>query len=181
MLFTTNGGERSGRTGFLVELMRYLPVDSFGKALRNRELPEDSGRETKLQTIARYKFTLAFENSIARDYVTEKFYDPLIAGSVPVYRGAPNAHDFAPADQCFIDAGQFAGPRDLADYLLRLAAEPDQYESYLAWKHEPFRPRFIELAESQSTDPRVRLCRKVIAELPSHRVSTQSWLRRLLP
>lgn len=40
---------------------------------------------------------MAFENVIAMDYVTEKFYDPLIAGSVLVYLGAPNIADFARA------------------------------------------------------------------------------------
>ena len=66
---------------------------------------------------ARYKFTLAFENTVTPDYVTEKLYEPLIAGSVPVYRGAPNVADFAPAPRCFIDAADFAGPAELAAYL----------------------------------------------------------------
>jgi len=43
--------------------MHYLAVDSYGPSLRNRRLPvEDRGRETNLAVIARYRFTLAFEN-----------------------------------------------------------------------------------------------------------------------
>ena len=42
--------------------------------------------------------------------MTEKFYDPLLTGSVPVYLGAPNVAEHAPAAQCYIDVRDFAGP-----------------------------------------------------------------------
>ena len=87
--FASNSRDRSGRSRYVSELMQHLPVDSYGRSLGNRTLVRDEGRRTKLETIARYKFTLAFENSISQDYVTEKFFDPLLAGSVPVYLGAP--------------------------------------------------------------------------------------------
>ena len=119
---------------------------------------EAIGRQTKLKTIAPYKFTLAFENSITRDYVSDKFYDPLIAGSVPVYRGAPNIDEFAPGDGCYVNAAEFGGPRELAEYLQMLDADPERYRAYLAWKDQPFRARFLELVESQRSDARCRLC-----------------------
>lgn len=34
----------------------------------------------KVQTLKRYKFSLAFENSNEEDYVTEKFFQSLVAG-----------------------------------------------------------------------------------------------------
>src|SRR5262249_26803074 len=112
VLFISNASPRSGRTEYLTELMQYMPIHSCGRWCPNRALPEDRGRDSKRETIARYKFTLAFENSLARDYVTEKLYDPLIAGSVPVYQGAPNADEFAPGELCFVNADDFGGPRD---------------------------------------------------------------------
>jgi hypothetical protein len=150
---------RSGRTEYVRELMQQITVDSYGRSLRNRTLAEDHGRETKLATIARYKFTLAFENSIARDYVTEKFFEPLIAGSVPVYLGAPNVADFAPGERCFINTGDFAGPRELAAELLRLANDEDAYQALLAWKTQPFSERFLQLVDHHRIHPLCRLCR----------------------
>ena len=49
--------DRSGRTDYVRELMRHLPVDSYGRSLHNRSLPTDEGPKTKLETIARYRFT----------------------------------------------------------------------------------------------------------------------------
>lgn len=149
--------DRSGRLDYVRELMRYLPVDCYGKCLNNRALLEDKGRETKLETLARYKFTLAFENSIARDYVTEKIFDSLTAGSVPVYLGAPNIQDFVPGEHCFINASDFRDPRALADYLLHLAANESEYESYLAWKDAPLAPTFLERAARYDEGPFSRL------------------------
>ena len=142
--FASNDRDKCGRMEHARDLMRYLQVDSYGKSLRNRELLEDRGTITKLETIARYKFTLAFENAISQDYVTEKFYQPLIVGSVPVYRGAPNIDDFAPGEHCFINATDFRSPRELSEYLLHLAAHDAEYESYLSWKEKPFAARFLE-------------------------------------
>lgn len=40
--------------------------------------------------IARYKFVIAYENSVCNDYITEKLWRPLSLGVVPIYFGAPN-------------------------------------------------------------------------------------------
>lgn len=159
--FASNRFEKSGRTGYVRQLMETLPVHSYGRSLKNRTLPEDLGKETKFDTIARYKFTLAFENSISRDYVTEKFFEPLIAGSVPVYRGAPNVRDFAPGEHCFIDATRFSGPRELGEYLSKLARNDSEYESYLHWKTQPLNPRFLQMAEQFGSHPLGRLSAKL--------------------
>jgi hypothetical protein len=159
VVFSSNTREHSGRSRYLTELMKYIRVDSYGRWKPNRVIQEDRGRETKLDTIARYKFTLAFENSLAKDYVSEKFFDPLIAGSVPVYQGTATIETFAPANRCFINVHDFGGPRELADYLLLLDREPARYAAYLQWKDHPFRRSFMELVGSQHEDYRRRLCR----------------------
>ena len=43
-----------------------------------------------LKILAGYKFTLAFENAIGDDYITEKLWRPYKLGSVPVYLGSPS-------------------------------------------------------------------------------------------
>jgi Glycosyltransferase family 10 (fucosyltransferase) C-term len=111
--------------------------------------------------MARYKFTLAFENSISADYVTEKFFDALIAGSVPVYRGAPNVGKFAPAQHCYIDVSLFPGPRELAEYLRHLDKSPAEYAAYLEWKTRPLDPKFVTMARRFAGSPLRRLAAKL--------------------
>jgi hypothetical protein len=41
--------------------------------------------------LSSYKFSLAMENAVCDDYVTEKFWRPFIAGSVPIVFGSSKA------------------------------------------------------------------------------------------
>ncbi len=156
--FVSSRFNGSGRLKYVRQLMEHLKVDSYGRCLNNRTLQEDLGVQTKLDTIARYKFTLAFENSISPDYVTEKFFQPLMAGSVPVYLGAPNVETFAPGERCFIDASQYRSPRELAEHLLWLDRTETEYQAFLRWKTQPLRPAFLDLKRRFSGDPLPRLC-----------------------
>jgi alpha-1,3-fucosyltransferase 10 len=137
VLFQSTKIDKSGRNAFIAELMRYTKIDSYGRFLRNRYVNGvDQWRPTKLAVIGRYHFCLAFENSIAPDYVTEKLFDPLRAGTIPVYRGAPNFQEFVP-EGSFINADLFDGPKDLANYLHYLVQNPKQYENYFEWRQRP--------------------------------------------
>jgi len=159
--FASNWLEYSGRTRYVAGLMRYLEVHSYGKCLNNCPLSNDRGEKTKLEIIARYKFNLAFENAIEEDYVTEKFFEPLIAGTVPVYLGAPNVEEFAPGDCCYIDVRKFPDPRDLAEYLSFLAGNDAAYGEFLAWRSRPLRPAFRKLAERAGRNPFSLLFQKI--------------------
>lgn len=54
----------------------------------------DLYNEELLHFISKYKFIIAFENSICDDYITEKLWRPLIVGSVPIYLGSPTVEVF---------------------------------------------------------------------------------------
>ena len=41
--------------------------------------------------LATYKFTIAMENGVCSDYITEKFWRPFIVGSVPIIFGSPTS------------------------------------------------------------------------------------------
>jgi UDP:flavonoid glycosyltransferase YjiC (YdhE family) len=159
--FISSGHDRSGRQAYVSELMRHVEVHSYGAWRRNRTLPQDRGRETKLAVLARYAFTLAFENAIAEDYVTEKLFDPLAVGSVPVYLGAPNAARFAPGEGCYIDVADFPEPRALARRLLALRDDEAAYAELLAWKQRPLRSELLALAERFRESGWARLCREL--------------------
>lgn len=159
--FVSSDVNRSERTEFLRELMKYLPVHCYGKLFRNRTVERDRGAETRKEIYSRYKFVLAMENALAPDYVTEKFYEPFEAGSVPVYRGAPNVARLAPADDCFINASDYDSPQSLAKFLLQLADDPQRYEKMMAWRQRPFLPSFETLLNRSQESIWLRLCRRI--------------------
>jgi len=156
--FVSGAVDRSGRSTYLRELVRHIEVDSYGSFLRNRSLAEDHGRATKVAVIAEYRFAIAFENARGTDYVTEKFFDPLLAGTVPVYLGAPNIEEFAPGRDAYIDAAAYE-PAELAALLTRLSNDDEAYQQHFAWKAEPLRPTFTRLLEPERQRPLRRLVR----------------------
>lgn len=161
--FISSPFDQSGRVPLLESLMQEMPIDSYGKILRNCDAPVEASGGAKRAVVARYKFTIAFENPICTDYVTEKFFDPLLAGSVPVYLGAPNVEEFAPGDHCYIDASRFDGPRALARHLMALANDDALYAELLWWKSRPLRPSFRGMIDKIRTNPFERLA-KLIGE-----------------
>ena len=69
------------------------------------------------------------------DSVTEKIYDALIAGAVPVYLGAPNIEEFVPSGS-YIDVRSFSGPRELSQFLIEVANDPKRYEKFHEWRKQ---------------------------------------------
>lgn len=159
--FASNSFALNNRYELFGELMKYIKIDSCGKSQNNCKLERDTGRMTKLETISSYFFYLAFENSNCVDYVSEKMFDGLLAGTVPVYLGAPNVDEYLPGNNCIIKVSDYPSAADLASHLLDLSKDIERYESYLAWKKEPLRETFLELARTQEAPALRRLCARI--------------------
>jgi hypothetical protein len=155
--FISGRADRSGRTDYLAELMRHIAVDSYGTVLNTRQIENDGGKTSKLTAISRYRFTIAFENAIDPDYVTEKLYQPLMAGSVPVYLGAPNVAEFAPSPASYIDVRDFRDPAHLARHLLALCTDETAYAVHHAWRSQPLADGFVGILQSTRSPPVCRL------------------------
>ena len=130
----------SDRDSYVQELMKYVTIDSYGKCLHNKDLPGHlvdpltfSSKEI-LSLVSKSKFTLAFENARCHDYITEKFWRPLYAGSVPIVLGSPSIKDWAPTNHSVIVADDFSSPKALAEYLHYLDENDKEYEKYLEYK-----------------------------------------------
>ena len=80
-----------------------------------------------------YKFYLAFENSLCLDYVTEKFYYSYEHNMVPVVFGWADYSLHGPPGS-YINALDFNSVKDLADHLLFLDRNDDEYMKYFAWR-----------------------------------------------
>ena len=142
--------------------MQYTDIDSYGKLYHNCELPvEDRGRDTLLSVIGDYQFVISFENAIGKDYVTEKFFNPLLAGTVPVYLGAPNIREFAPGENCFLDVSAFDSPEGVAVFMNQCYDDEALYERFHAWRKRPLLLSFTNKLEQVRSNPLTRLCQKI--------------------
>jgi hypothetical protein len=74
--------------------------------------------------LAPYRFHIAIENSVADDYWTEKFADPILRNCFPIYCGCPNMADyFDPSSYSVIDLSR---PEEaIANIRQLLASAPD--------------------------------------------------------
>jgi len=91
--------------------------------------------ESKVNVLATAKFALVFENSIRPDYATEKLFQAVVAGALPVVWGAPEAALFLPGGSAsYVNALEFATPQALADYLVWLDGNHTRYLEYFAWR-----------------------------------------------
>jgi hypothetical protein len=100
------------REAFFRALSRYKRVDAPGRSMNNMAgidpVPGQIDWKAKVEFLSAYKFVIAFENSSAPGYNTEKLSHAIEACSMPIYWGDPeigrsfnpgrfiNAHDYLP-------------------------------------------------------------------------------------
>jgi hypothetical protein len=79
----------------------------------------------KASIFRKTKFIYCYENSKnIPNYITEKIFDAMMSGSVPIYLGANNVTKYIPLN-CFVDARNFGSIEELHQHLLNI--DPSQY------------------------------------------------------
>ncbi|KFK39282.1 hypothetical protein AALP_AA3G224400 [Arabis alpina] len=152
--FISNCGARNFRLQALEALMETdVMIDSYGSCHRNKD-----GRVGKVEALKHYKFSLAFENTNEEDYVTEKFFQSLVAGSVPVVVGAPNIEEFAPSPDSFLHIKQMTDIEPVAKRMKYLADNPVAYNQTLRWKQDGPSDSFKALVDMAAVHSSCRLC-----------------------
>uniref|UniRef100_A0A3B5KK60 Fucosyltransferase n=1 Tax=Xiphophorus couchianus TaxID=32473 RepID=A0A3B5KK60_9TELE len=119
------------RAKYYNEFKNHINIQTFGRAFNKHIADKDYN-----PIVSSCKFYLAFENSVHEDYITEKLYNPLSLGTVPVVLGPTreNYEIFVPRD-AFIHVDDFKTPKELlADYLLLLDKNEELYLGYFKWR-----------------------------------------------
>lgn len=134
----SNWSESHARVALYYQLRRYIQIDVYGRA--GRPVPVGT---SVVHLIGRYTFYLALENSQHTDYITEKLWNAVKAGAVPVVLGPSrqNYERFLPPE-AFIHVDDFSTVRELARYLLMLRRSPAKMRRHLDWRgsyslHQP--------------------------------------------
>lgn len=158
------------RERFVQQLMAHGPVDCPGRVLNNtRRLPPNpvgdatdaavsNAQLAKLEFLSSYRFTVAFENTSAHGYITEKIVHPLIAGSIPVYWGSPDVAERYNPD-AFVNCHDFGSFGEVIERILEIEGDPSRLEamrrapmlhadSCIPELHKHLEARWRELAEA---------------------------------
>ncbi len=133
---------------FLDTLSRYKKVDCYGAAGYNNPNIAKDPHKTLIngkrghrygdndRIYQHYKFVIAFENSIADGYITEKIIIPMSANAIPLYWGTPSVNKYFNPDS-FLSCDNYESLSAMA----RAVIELDQDEQrYLAMLRQPFFP-----------------------------------------
>jgi len=140
--FASNCGYvHSNREKYAKEMMKYIKIDSYGRCARNRYLPVGQTNkspnhiEFKLDLISKYKFYLSFENSFCLGYITEKPFECLESGTIPIIMTHPTTLSSLPRGS-YIYVGNFTSAKQLSEYIDHLENNPMEYKKYFEWRSD---------------------------------------------
>ncbi|MCX8487892.1 MAG: glycosyltransferase family 10, partial [Opitutales bacterium] len=118
------GGHRR-RLRFVEQLLELSPMPRFGRGFR--DLPD------KWDGLAPFRYSVAVENSRHDHYWTEKIADCFLAGTVPIYWGAPNIKEYFPEEAMIVI--DTLDPAEVAR-IIKAEATPEAYQRRLPALHE---------------------------------------------
>jgi hypothetical protein len=128
------------RNAIVTEIMNNTRIDQYGGCFKNMKTPDWAKRSrafgaSKIKILQTYKFSLALENAAVSSYVSEKVYQAMEAGTIPIYWGADDVKDFLPPGS-FIDVRDFPTQKQLTTHLKRVAANETLFLEYFQWGRE---------------------------------------------
>jgi hypothetical protein len=163
------------RSKILAEIAKHITIYSFGSCtppLAKKAKVADVypmcanlstvGKMAEKECVLSYsKFSLSIENVQEHNYVTEKLYQALAMGAIPIYWGAPNAQDLIPhANSALI----FTDLKDIQPLMARvknISASEEVWNNHTRWKDGRFSDGFLGLIRHQRGSMFCRLCEHI--------------------
>ncbi|MGX5688864.1 glycosyltransferase family 10 domain-containing protein [Arcticibacter tournemirensis] len=151
-----NHDVHGNRTQIFDALKEIATIDSGGAFLNNTPDLKIKYRDNKREFISKYKFNICPENSNSKGYVTEKVFEAIYSGCIPVYWGSNNNPE---PDVLNKDAILFySGPESLPDLkkkVLELWENKKLYNDFIS--QEKFLPHATEYVWDTLSDFHHRL------------------------
>ena len=133
----------SAREEYILELSRYVTIDIFtsnskecGRRFGNLVQNSKKG-EPKMDD---YMFYLSFENSLCKDYVSEKVWKVLESNSttIPIALGGTSIEEYEAVTppNSFLHVKNFTSPAALARHLQLVSTSDTAFHYYNQWRNE---------------------------------------------
>eukprot|EP00566_Odontella_aurita_P004671 CAMPEP_0113595116 /NCGR_PEP_ID=MMETSP0015_2-20120614/39467_1 /TAXON_ID=2838 /ORGANISM="Odontella" /LENGTH=786 /DNA_ID=CAMNT_0000502215 /DNA_START=238 /DNA_END=2593 /DNA_ORIENTATION=+ /assembly_acc=CAM_ASM_000160 len=198
-VFISNCRAASGRDRIIKHLGKYIPIEQFSDKCKLKgaatmslasaypqcadQPPRRGGMWNPQKECVYFHSMFAFvaENTYEENYVTEKLFQPLKVGSIPVIAGDPDLYRrHLPSEGAAIFLEDFPDYASSAEYMRKVMDDPVAWKSHLAWKDEKeelWQDGFKFLARHSFATLACDLCDKYGEEvLP---VSENAWNRSL--
>ncbi|KAH9491734.1 hypothetical protein Btru_045680 [Bulinus truncatus] len=126
----------SKREVYVRKLQRHVNVDVYGSC-GPWKCPSNNHTECILYITKKYKFILGFENNLCKDYITEKLYRYLNSDMIVIARGYNTYSRLVPSE-IFLNTANFKSPKELADKIIYLDSDDQEYIQMLKEKDKYF-------------------------------------------
>lgn len=179
---TCHKGPHADRERVVNELRQSgVQVDGLGRCAKSaappgltlHHAPHNNTLNTlyKRSVAGKYMFNLAFENAVEVGYVTEKPFDALMAGTVPVYLGdASHLKRLLPHPNAAIFVADFGGNiSSLGIYLKYLMENETAFREHHAWRVGFSRDAYLAKHPILSTSWHCKVCQWAVSALALRR------------
>lgn len=140
-LISRHGGtDPAGLRGAIMDslIQAGIPVNSYGKYRNNKPLL-GAAHSAKMDLLQQHAYVICPENSKAAGYVTEKLFDSLLAGSVPIWSGQSHPEPLIVRKTAYV-FWNLQAPDHAADIALA-------QQALKGWEISPPKPVFLPNAD----------------------------------
>eukprot|EP01080_Neovahlkampfia_damariscottae_P000828 gene828-9078_t len=161
-----NFNVNTDRLKILKELRSHgVSIDEFGRCSKTDdepiELSDLNRKNRRIENMRRYKFYLAFENTFEKGFISERYWEALNSGTIPVYLGPSDIKNYEPSVGSILYLNDFNSTKDLANEMLRISSDNDLYEKMLDWKSNGPSDNFLAAVDYTCENVFCKICYSV--------------------
>ncbi|PAV83196.1 hypothetical protein WR25_16583 [Diploscapter pachys] len=133
----SNCKTESEREMAIAELGKYIDVKYAGKCANDVEGKSLCPLGDPCNSIFEsYPFYVAIENTVCKDYITEKLFSRIDIPSIPIVMKRKTYEDANIPPSLFIALDDFKGPKEMAEYLKMLQTNMTAYKKHMTWRQD---------------------------------------------
>ena len=120
-----------GRDELFKDISTIGHIDSDGRYMHNNDDLRDKYNDDKLRYLTKYRFNLCPENSDVEGYCTEKIFEAIYSGCIPIYNGSCNNPEPEILNHnaiCFVEMGKNEAGK--LDEIRELNENVSRYKDY---------------------------------------------------
>jgi hypothetical protein len=117
------------RTDLGIELSKNDNIDVYGTYWENNGKNLFGEVWNKRVSLNDYRFSISCENTIQKNYISEKFWDAVLTNTTPIYLGCSNINELIP-DNCYISLNNMTMDEMVNKVKSIVDNESNLYEQY---------------------------------------------------